>query len=103
MVSELSKSILWRFECVYAAGAMRDFFSIPAAVKTLSFDGQEGSLTKILGRQHQAETFEALLAHAPELITYVSRNHVQFEPVMHSCADSGDTLRVTNLSQNVIL
>jgi len=110
--SKLLPNLTWQFECIFAAGLTPDFiFSLPTAVKNVAFQWQQGTPAKFLGRQHQPEIFETLLAQSPEFITYVSRNHFQLEPIIHvsdNCMASSKlngccVLHVTNLSQNVAL
>jgi hypothetical protein len=69
----------------------------------------------VIGRQHQQNLFETLLAHRRELLTFVSRCHLRLEVSYAGAAGEGDgstfsslleagaDLQVTNLSRNVAL
>jgi len=85
----------WRLECVYAAGfAPEAFLALPASVRHLAFALTPEAPAMIIGRQHQREMFEALLAREPKLLSYVSRSHFRLE--MGECE-----MYIQNLCQNV--
>lgn len=87
----LSPEASWRLECVYSSLTPEALLSLPAAVRTISLPLTGG----LVGRQHQPETFEALLGRENPLLAYVSRTHFKLE------ADEAGTVRVSNLSQNI--
>eukprot|EP00933_Yihiella_yeosuensis_P069872 TRINITY_DN7694_c0_g1_i1.p1 TRINITY_DN7694_c0_g1~~TRINITY_DN7694_c0_g1_i1.p1 ORF type:complete len:599 (-),score=117.75 TRINITY_DN7694_c0_g1_i1:164-1888(-) len=64
--------------------------SFPESVRTLQI-GANSTLT--VGRQHQPQTFEALLSQDPTFLSYISRSHVELQA-------KDDMLVATNVSSN---
>lgn len=107
----------WDLECIYATGLGPEaFWALPAPARTLSLALGGGAAPRIFGRAHQPDMFEALLSHEMALLGCISRNHVQIEEVARSDgnvsgvvsigtlpSDESPAIRVTNLSQNVIV
>lgn len=83
----------WRLECVKAEGLTSESLdTMPPELR--SFPIQDAG-TVLLGRQHQPQCFEALLAGAPSRLSFISRTHVQLEVRQ-------GTLYATNMSSNPI-
>jgi len=83
----------WKLECVYAAGLP---CGPKATAKSFCFTLAAGTPAVSMGRQHQMAMFEALLVNRKDLLAFISRNHLQFEP------EAGG-MRVTNVSQNIVI
>jgi len=71
---------------------------LPESRRTLRLDAVRPVQEAVLvGRQHQRLMFEGLLANQQDLLSFVSRSHLQVDA-------AGDrSLCVTNLSQNAVL
>jgi len=89
----------WRLECIYAPGfSPEDFWQLAPNIRNVTFSLPPGSTPKQLGRHHQPEMFETLLAKDKEALSLVSRNHFKLEAVVK---DQGQVaLKVTNMSQH---
>lgn len=88
----------WELECIFAAGLRHDaLVAAVGAARSFRFALGLGGATVSVGRQQQVAVFEALLAHQPELLGFVSRSHLQLE------SDGNGGITVTNLSQNVVI
>lgn len=87
---------VWRLRCVHAEGlAPEELANIPTELRSLSVAGGQPLL---VGRQHQPQSFEALLARSPGCLSFISRTHLQVEAL----AGSTGGMSVTNLSSNPV-
>jgi hypothetical protein len=99
-------------ECINSIGCDVRALNGEARIIPLASDGMME-----LGRQHQAGFFEKLLQVEPQWLAYISRNHLRVRlsstspgcttvagrPVASPCDKQEVTLRVENLSSNVVL
>lgn len=87
---------VWRLRCVHAEGlAPEELANIPTELRSLSVACGQPLL---VGRQHQPQSFEALLARSPGCLSFISRTHLQVEAL----AGSAGGMSVTNLSSNPV-
>jgi len=96
----------WRLDCMYASGLSADaFWALPASVRSINFELAMDCPYIVIGRTHQRELFEALLANDKPTLTYVSRSHFKFEFIdgqePPELGHVVSVLQVTNMSQNV--
>lgn len=95
----------WWLMCKYADGLTPDALqAIPPEKSAIVACPAVGHSTAFIGRQTQPEVFEALLRGAPEFNHFVSRSHLQLEPIADGDTDSCQPkVQATNLSPNVVL
>eukprot|EP00929_Paragymnodinium_shiwhaense_P039880 TRINITY_DN20887_c0_g1_i1.p1 TRINITY_DN20887_c0_g1~~TRINITY_DN20887_c0_g1_i1.p1 ORF type:complete len:744 (+),score=149.48 TRINITY_DN20887_c0_g1_i1:93-2324(+) len=92
-----SSSSSWRLECSFAAGlTVEELNALPTELRGIDFTVESGA-SAALGRQHQMNIFKTLLKQEKELLSYVSRNHLNLESI------EGGWLKVSNASQNIAL
>eukprot|EP00443_Scrippsiella_acuminata_P042628 CAMPEP_0115319372 /NCGR_PEP_ID=MMETSP0270-20121206/79729_1 /TAXON_ID=71861 /ORGANISM="Scrippsiella trochoidea, Strain CCMP3099" /LENGTH=1178 /DNA_ID=CAMNT_0002739057 /DNA_START=70 /DNA_END=3602 /DNA_ORIENTATION=+ len=81
----------WRLECIRSEGmSAAGLASLTSERRSIDV----GESTLMLGRQHQPQFFEEMLAEASSRLSLISRTHVQLE--LHK----GKGLVVTNMSSN---
>merc|ERR1719476_1068731 len=86
----------WQLRCVHAEGlAPEELANVPHELRSLAVTGGQPLL---VGRQHQPQSFEALLARSPSCLSFISRTHLQVEAL----AGSAGGMSVTNLSSNPV-
>lgn len=83
----------WCLTCVHVEGMAPEEWSA-LAPRLRDFRVMDG--TVLIGRQHQPQSFEALLSRVPGSLSFISRSHVQVE----ACGSAG--IRATNLSSNPV-
>lgn len=83
----------WCLACVYAENVSpQDLVALPADMRDfLAADGN----SLLVGRQHQPQAFEALLARSPACLGLISRTHVMVEATV-------DGYKATNMSSNPV-
>jgi hypothetical protein len=91
----------WILECIFALGLSAKVFESVPRVLALFFGHDSSPL--VLGREHQPELFQALLAGSPDLCTHVSRNHLKLEACASDADGLGTTLKVINEGQLDVL
>jgi len=95
----------WWLMCTFAKGLLAEDLQqlLPQHAALVARHGP-GAAHTVVGRQQQPEVFEALLRGAPEVGQFVSRSHLQLEPIV---VDDGgcccQRLQLTNLSTNLVL